>query len=224
MNDSTSAPTLSRVLFVTASPREDSHSAHLAEAFLDSYRNVLPNTEVDRLNTFTDLPAFGAHHVSAKMAVIARGPVPEAATKHWAEVLEIAARVQAADTLVFAVPMWNGGIPWSLKLFIDIVTQPGVAFRFDPATGYSGLLGGRRAVVAYASRVYAPDVPPAFGIDHQSTYFGWWLRYCGIADIHELRLQPTHPSETFAAERERATEEARSLGHTLATSRVRVAR
>ncbi|MBE1547301.1 FMN-dependent NADH-azoreductase [Mycobacterium sp. OAS707] len=224
MNDSTSAPTTSRVLFVTASPRKDSHSVHLAQAFLDSYRSVLPNTEVDRLNTFTDLPTFDAQHVSAKMAVIARGPVPETARKHWAEVLEVAARVQAADTLVFAVPMWNGGIPWSLKLFIDIVTQPGVAFRFDPATGYSGLLGGRRAVVAYASRVYAPDVPPAFGIDHQSTYFGWWLRYCGIADIHELRIQPTHPSETLAAERKRATEEARILGHALATSPVRVAR
>jgi FMN-dependent NADH-azoreductase len=224
VNNSTSAPITSRVLFVTASPREDSHSVRLAESFLDGYRSVLPNAEVDRLNTFTDLPAFGVHHVSAKMAVIARGPVPQAASKHWAEVLEVAARVQAADTLVFAVPMWNGGIPWSLKLFIDIVTQPGVAFRFDPSTGYSGLLGGRRAVVAYASRVYAPDVPPAFGVDHQSTYFGWWLRYCGIEDIHELRIQPTRPSETFTAERERATEEARIVGRSLAASTVRVAR
>ena len=69
VNDSTSAPTTSRVLFVTASPRNDSHSVHLAEAFLDSYRSVLPNTEVDRLNTFTDLPTFDAQHVSAKMEI-----------------------------------------------------------------------------------------------------------------------------------------------------------
>jgi FMN-dependent NADH-azoreductase len=214
----------SRVLFVTASPREESHSVHLAEAFLDSYCSALPNTAVDRLNTFTDLPAFGAQHVSAKMALIARDPVPEAASANWAEVLEVAARVQAADTLLFAVPMWNGGIPWALKLFVDTVTQPGVAFSYDPATGYRGLLGGRRAVVAYASRVYAPDVAPAFGVDHQSTYFGWWLRYCGIDDIHELRIQPTRPSETFAAERDRATLEARDVARALATSAVRVAR
>jgi FMN-dependent NADH-azoreductase len=208
----------SRVLFVTASPRGESHSVHLAEAFLDTYRSAMPEVEVDRLNTFTDLPPFGAQHVRAKMAVIAREPVPEAASRNWAEVLEVADRVRAADTLLFAVPMWNGGIPWSLKLFIDIVTQPGVAFSFDTSTGYTGLLGGRRAVVAYTSRVYAPDVPPAFGADHQSTYFDWWLRYCGIDDIHELRLQPTFPAEAFAAERQRATAEAQTLARTLATS------
>jgi FMN-dependent NADH-azoreductase len=206
------------VLFVTASPREESHSVRLAEAFLETYCSALPNTEVDRLNTFTDLPAFGAGHVSAKMAVIGRERVPEAASKNWAEVLDVAARVQAADTLLFAVPMWNGGIPWSLKLFIDIVTQPGVVFSFDPATGYTGLLGGRRAVVAYTSRVYALGVPQAFGVDHQSTYFGWWLRYCGIDDIRELRLQPTFPGKKFDAERERAMVEAQTVARTLATS------
>jgi FMN-dependent NADH-azoreductase len=217
LKDSTTAVETSRVLFVTASPREESHSVRLAEAFLDTYRSAVPDVEVDRLNTFTDLPVFGAEHVSAKMAVIARESVPEAASHNWAEVLEVAARVQAADTLLFAVPMWNGGIPWSLKLFIDIVTQPGVAFSFDPAMGYTGLLGGRRAVVAYASRVYAPNVAPAFGVDHQSTYFGWWLRYCGIEDIHELRIQPTFPGEKFDAERKRAMVEAQNLARTLAT-------
>jgi FMN-dependent NADH-azoreductase len=61
-------------------------------------------------------------------------------------------------------------------------------------------------------------VAPAFGVDHQSTYFGWWLRYCGINDVHELRLQPTFPGEKFAAERERATVEAHTLARALATS------
>jgi FMN-dependent NADH-azoreductase len=218
VNDPTAAADTSRVLFVTASPRKESHSLHLAETFLDTYCNALPHVEVDRLNTFTDLPQFGARQVSAKMAVIAREPVPEEASRDWAEVLAVGDRVRAADTLLFAVPMWNGGIPWSLKLFIDVVTQPGVAFSFDPATGYTGLLGGRRAVVAYTSRVYAPHVSPAFGVDHQSTYFDWWLRYCGVDVIHELRLQPTFPGATFADERERATVEAKTLARTLATS------
>jgi FMN-dependent NADH-azoreductase len=217
VKDSTTARS-SRVLVVTASPRSESHSTGLAEAFLDGYRDALPNVTVDRLNTFTDLPPFGAHHVSAKMAVIARQPVPQAESQDWAAVLAVADRLRAADTLVFAVPMWNGGIPWSLKLFIDVVTQPGVAFSFDPATGYTGLLGGRRAVVAYTSRVYAPGVRAPFGTDHQSTYFDWWLRYCGIDDVHELRLQPTFPGETFDAERERATVRARELALALAST------
>ena len=217
MKNSTAAPS-SRLLLVTASPRSESHSVRLAETFLDTFCDAVPDVEVDRLNTFTDLPSFGADHVSAKMAVIARQPVPEASSQNWAEVLAVADRVRAADTLVFAVPMWNGGIPWSLKLFIDIVTQPGVAFSFDPATGYTGLLGGRRAVVAYTSRVYASGVPAPFGADHQSTYFDWWLRYCGIDDIHELRLQPTFPGAAFDAEQQRATARAQNLALALAAS------
>ena len=218
MQNSPSTSATSRVLLITSSPREKSHSAHVAEAFLAGYGSALAAVQVDRLNTFTDLPDFGASQVRAKMAVIAGEDVPDAASECWSQVLETAARVQAADTLVFAVPMWNGGIPWSLKLFVDTVTQPGVAFRFDPATGYTGLWGGRWAVVVYTRRVYTPKVSAAFGIDHQSTYLGWWLRYCGIDDIHELHLRPTFPSEEFTSERDRVTSVARNLGRTLATS------
>ena len=32
--------------------------------------------------------------------------------------------------------MWNGGVPYRLKLSIDIITQPGLLFGFDPAEGY----------------------------------------------------------------------------------------
>jgi FMN-dependent NADH-azoreductase len=190
---------MNRVLLINASPRgEDSCSLRLANRFLEAYRKRRADVEVDRLNTFSHLAPFGQRQVDAKMAVIARQPVPAEAAGDWAEVLDVAARVQLADTLVFAVPMWNGAIPWSLKLFIDTITQPGVAFTFDPATGYRGLLGGRRAVTIYTSRVYAPGLTPAFGVDHQSTYLRWWLEYCGITDIHELRLQTLTPDQDSA--------------------------
>jgi len=150
-----------RVLFVTASPRGgDSFSISLAETFLKRYVRERPDAEVDHLDAFTDLAPFGAAHAQAKMAVIAGQQVPEAAAAGWQQVLEVAARVRTADLLLFAVPMWNGGIPWALKLFIDVVTQPGIAFRFDPASGYTGLLGGRRAVTVYTSRVYTPGAGP----------------------------------------------------------------
>jgi putative NADPH-quinone reductase len=37
--------------------------------------------------------------------------------------------------------MWNFGIPYKLKHYIDVLTQPGQTFNFDPTTGY----GSRRA-------------------------------------------------------------------------------
>jgi FMN-dependent NADH-azoreductase len=203
-------------LFIAASPRgEDSFSIALAEAFLGRYRELRGDVQVDRLDAF-DLSPFGALHAQAKMAVIAKQPVPERAAAEWDDVLGIAGRLQAADTLLLAVPMWNGGIPWALKLFIDLVTQPGIAFRFDPSSGYSGLLGGRRAVTVYTSRVFSKGVSSDFGVDYQSTYLRWWLNYCGIEDIHELRLQPTFPTADLDHRRKRALAQAKELATRLA--------
>ena len=167
---------------------------------------------------FSDLVPFAARQAEAKMAVIARQAVPDADAEDWARVVELGIKVTGAELLVFAVPMWNGGIPWALKLFVDTITQPGLAFRFDPATGYHGLLGGRRAVCFYTSRVFAPGVDPAFGIDHQSTYLRWWLEFCGITEVHDLRLQPTFPDAGLEARRDAAFADARSLATRLAAA------
>jgi len=45
-------------------------------------------------------------------------------------------RFNAADRYLFSVPMWNAGVPYILKQFIDVVSQPGLVFSFDPAHGY----------------------------------------------------------------------------------------
>lgn len=94
------------------------------------------------------------------------------------------------------------------------MTQPGLMFGFDPVTGYSGLLQGKRATVIYTSGVYSPGVAPAFGTDHHSTYFNDWLRLIGITEIPTIRYQPTllttDPAAGLAAARDEAIR-ARSL-------------
>ena len=93
------------------------------------------------------------------------------------------------------------------------MTQPGLLFGFDPTVGYSGMLKGKRATVVYTSGVYAPGVPPAFGIDHHSTYFDDWLRLIGITQITSVRYQPTlltaDPGAGLAAAQEQATQAGR---------------
>ena len=61
-----------------------------------------------------------------------------------------------ADGYLFSVPMWNAGVPYILKQFIDVVSQPGMVFAFDPAAGYTGLLTGKKAASIYTSAVYGP--------------------------------------------------------------------
>jgi FMN-dependent NADH-azoreductase len=88
--------------------------------------------------------------------------------------------------------MWNGGIPYKLKQYIDIVHQPGLTFGLDPAKGYFGLLEGKKATIVYTSGAFSRSMPsPAFGIDHQSTFMTAWLNQAGVMDIEEIRYQPT---------------------------------
>jgi FMN-dependent NADH-azoreductase len=86
--------------------------------------------------------------------------------------------------------MWNSGIPYILKQLIDVISQPGMVFSFDPVEGYTGLLTGRKAAVIYTGAVYGEGRGPAFGIDHQQPFFADWLRWAGITDISEVSFRP----------------------------------
>ncbi len=130
----------------------------------------------------------------------------------WDEITAVANRFIAADRYLLAVPMWNGGIPYRLKQYIDVIHQPGLLWGLDPQTGYFGLLKNKKAVLALTSGAYGPSMPsPAFGIDHHSSYLRDWLNQAGVTDIDEIRFQPTllnpDPEGSFKA----AVAAARSL-------------
>jgi FMN-dependent NADH-azoreductase len=207
-----------RLLLVTASPRrEESESLRLAAALVEAFGSA-GGGEVDTLDLFAEpLEPIATVQARAKMAVVGGGAPPDTTTESWREVLALGQRVAAADALVLAAPMWNATVPWALKLFIDTLTQPGVAFRFDPDTGYHGLLGGRRAVVLATSHVYAPGRPPGFGADFHTAYLEYWLDMCGFGPVDVVRLQPTWPgAPDLAARRAAARQEAAALGRELA--------
>jgi FMN-dependent NADH-azoreductase len=209
------------VLYVNSSPRGPrSESGRIAEALLAALADTSPSVRVDRWDLFADpLPAFAEDATEAKMAVIGGAAPTGPAASAWSAVRRTVERVRAADTLLFTVPMWNGSIPWPLKLFIDTVTQPGLAFGFDPRAGYSGLLAPRRAITVYTSQVYEPGVDRRFGVDHQSTYFESWLALVGLTHAGSIRLQPTYAGRPdLRAARAAALDEARRLGTELGRS------
>ena len=203
-----------KLLFVKGSPRgEKSTSARVAEAFITTYRARNPHTEIDEIDLWQEnLPEFDGDSAAAKMSFFGEGTLEGVRKTAWDEIVAITQRFTSADDYLFTVPMWNGGIPYRLKLYIDIMTQPGLMFGFDPAKGYSGLLQGKRATAIYTSGVYAPDVPPAFGVDFHSSYFNDWLRFIGIADTATIRYQPTLLTSDPAAGLATARDEAIRAG------------
>lgn len=196
---------MTKLLYINASPRAESRSAAVAQAYIDAAIAATPGLEIDTIKLWDEpLPAFDGDRANAKLAIITGQSHNDGQKTAWDEITAIAQRFIAADTYVFAVPMWNGGIPYRLKQYIDIIHQPGLLFGLDPATGYFGLLTGKRAVLVYTSGAFSPAAPsPAFGIDHQSTYMRAWLNQAGVSDIAEVRYQPTllDPESEAAFER-----------------------
>lgn len=201
---------MTKLLHISASPRGDrSESLALASHFLQVYREQHPSHVVDEWDLWDDtLPAFGPPAAAAKMDVFAGLTPTGDRAEAWAAARATFDRFAAADKLLFSVPMWNAGVPYILKQFIDVVSQPGLVFGFDGETGYSGLLTGRKAAVIYTSAVYGDGRGPAFGDDFQRPYFDGWLRWAGITDLTTVSFRPNLATADADTGRTLATAEA----------------
>jgi FMN-dependent NADH-azoreductase len=202
-----------RLLHISASPRgAKSESLAIASTFLDTFTDAHPDIEIETFDLWDGtLPPFGPDATAAKMAVFAGADPQGAAARAWAQVIDTFRRFDSADRYLFSVPMWNAGVPYILKQFIDVVSQPGMVFGFDPELGYSGLLQNKKAAVIYTSAVYGPDRPPAFGSDFQQPFFTDWLRWAGISDISEVAFRPDLATADADAGRQLAHATAREL-------------
>jgi FMN-dependent NADH-azoreductase len=127
----------------------------------------------------------------------------------------MATRFSSADVYLLAVPMWNFGIPYKLKQYIDIINQPSLLWRLESEAGYYGLLKGKKAVLALTSGVFSGEPNPGFGVDHHSTYLKAWLNQTGVNEITELRFQPTFLSAAADEDFEKAKQVAREVGSQL---------
>lgn len=90
----------------------------------------------------------------------------------------LVAELQNADTIVIGTPIYNFGIPASLKAYIDMVTRARVTFRYTD-DGPVGLLEGKRAIVAVASG----GVELGSDYDFASNYIRFVLGFIGIKDV-----------------------------------------
>jgi FMN-dependent NADH-azoreductase len=204
---------MSHLLHVSASPRgAASESLAVASTFLDVYADANPGVEIAHRDLWDGtLPAFGPPAAEAKMAVFAgQQPSGEGAAA-WAAATAEFHRFDAADRYLFSVPMWNAGVPYILKQFVDVVSQPGLVFGFDPEQGYTGLLRGKKATVIYTSAVYGEGRGPAFGRDFQATFFTDWLHWAGISDVEEIHFRPDLATADADTARQAAHARAREL-------------
>jgi FMN-dependent NADH-azoreductase len=202
-----------RLLHISASPRgAASESLAIAATFLAEFAETHPDVEVDTFDLWDGtLPAFGPAAAAAKMAIFAGAEPDGEAELAWRTAIATFERFNSADRYLCSVPMWNAGIPYILKQFIDVVSQPGLVFGFDPEAGYRSLLRGKKAAVIYTSAVFGPGRGPAFGSDFQQPYFSDWLRWAGVEEISEVAFRPNLATADAETGRQAARAAARDL-------------
>lgn len=111
------------------------------------------------------------------------------------------AELQAADTLVIGMPMYNFSLPSMLKAWVDHIARAGVTFKYTE-TGSVGLLQGKKAyLVAAMGGVHERGVS-----DFLRPYMEQVLSFVGITDIEfitadGLNMSPEHREQGLAQAR-----------------------
>ncbi|WP_448562639.1 FMN-dependent NADH-azoreductase [Trichothermofontia sp.] len=209
---------MAKLLYIESSPRKErSHSIEVAQAFLTQYAHTHPSDQIETLNVWSaNLPPFDGEALNAKYTVMRGLALTAEQAAAWQGVTEVVDRFKAADKYLFSIPMWNFSIPYPLKHYIDVITQPGLTFSFSLETGYQGLVTGKPAVVIYArSGEYAAGTPGA-GMDMQSAYVQLWLGFIGFTNIHSIMVEPTSaPPDAVAAKKAAAIAQATALASNL---------
>ena len=167
-----------KILQINASARrEGANSTRVANTIVARLQAANPGAQL----TLRDL-AVTPHPVLDEAALGALfTPVDQRSPEQAARVAlddALIAEIQAHDTLVLGVPMYNFGVPVQLKSWIDAIARAGVTFRYTE-TGPEGLLKGKKVYVALARGGLYRDTAN----DSQVPYLKSVLGFLGLSDV-----------------------------------------
>lgn len=176
---------MTTLLVVNSSASGDASVSRLLVA--DAVAKLLtqaPQAEVIR----RDLSADPVPHLTADAVMGVRGePANEAQMATRALSDQLIAELQAADIIVIGAPMYNFGIPSTLKAWFDHLLRAGVTFKYSEA-GPKGLLTGKRAIVV-ESRGGLYSEGPVMAWDSQEPHLRTLLGVMGITDVAFVRAE-----------------------------------
>ena len=139
--------------------------------------------------TVRDLGANPIPHLNSDSANALRGAAPANEAQAIAQELSdtLIAELKAADTIVIGAPMYNFGIPSTLKAWFDYVLRAGITFRYTEA-GPVGLLEGKRAIVIESRGGYYSEGATKV-LDSQEPHLKTLLGFVGIKDTTFIRVE-----------------------------------
>src|ERR1051326_32599 len=156
---------------------EHGASSRLTETFVARWLAAHPGAQVlERELATTPVPHLTAEAFAGFSAQPGeRRPAQQAAAEVSDALID---ELKRADVLVLGLPMYNFGVPSTLKAYFDYIGRAGETFRYTEK-GPEGLLAGKKAYV-FAARggVYA-GAPS----ETETSYVRQFLSFLGITDI-----------------------------------------
>jgi len=178
---------MSQILLVTTSPRgADSYSNQIAQALVAKLQAAAPGaTLVTRDFAAAPLPHVGEDYVVGRMLPAEQRNAAQATTVALSDVL--IAELLASDTIVIASPMYNFGVPSTLKAWIDHLARAGETFSYG-AAGPVGLVTGKKVYLIQArGGVYSEG--PMGGYNFQEPYLKAVLGFLGMTDVETILVE-----------------------------------
>ena len=134
-----------------------------------------------------DLASDPVPHLTAERFTAWATPAAERTVdqqRHVAESDALIGELREADVLVLGLPMYNFGVPSTLKAYFDHVARAGVTFRYT-ADGPVGLLTGKKAYV-FATRGGQHSGTER---DVQAAFVRQFLGFIGIRDVEFIYVE-----------------------------------
>ncbi len=205
---------MSRLLYIETSPRKKrSSSIQVSHDFLDTYRKSHPHDEITVLDLWKKaLPPFDGEVIDAKYAIIHGQPHTPAQAAAWKAVELLIEEFKSADKYVISLPMWNFGIPYKLKHYIDVLVQPGYTFKVEDGQ-YEGLIKHKKMLLIYSRGGAYGAETGAQELDLQKKYMETILQFIGFDAITSLIIEPTLASDVA---KEAAIHRAQAQAHKIA--------
>ncbi len=176
------------VLSIESSPLGDySISRQLSAKILAELRAKHPNAHV----VTRDLAASPLPHLDATVvgsfftSPDQRSEAQNAALKLSDDCVD---ELISADIIVIGAPMWNFGIPSSLKAWVDHVIRVGRTFQYT-ANGPEVILPPGKKVIVASSRGSVISTGPMQAMDHQESHLKTVLGFIGIHDVYYVRAE-----------------------------------
>jgi FMN-dependent NADH-azoreductase len=152
-------------------------SSRMSDQFVAAWREANPDGEVTQRDLGIDpVPHLTAQRFGALISKPEERSAEQQVVVDFSDVL--INEIRNADVIALGLPMYNFGVPSSLKAYFDHIARAGVTFRYTEK-GPEGLLSGKKVYV-FAAR---GGLYSGTALDTQTGYVRDFLRFIGLSDV-----------------------------------------